>query len=75
MDYAAPRPVDPLWYREDGYWLRVSCECGHAVSKPVALWIKARRLRREMAFYELQARLRCIWCGRRAATIDVSRRI
>ncbi|WP_164867756.1 hypothetical protein [Rhodovarius crocodyli] len=55
--------------------MRAQCLCGHEVTKPVHLWIKARRLRRELAFYEVQDRLRCTWCGQRAATITVSRRL
>lgn len=65
-----PKPVDPLWYRAD-CTLEVRCGCGNRAKASIRAWIVWNRLNDNMTLYEMQARLRCLNCGRRSPRIEI----
>ena len=63
-DYSSPKPVDPIWYKPDG-WLVIKCRCGRELQERVRHFADRNGVSRNLKFYELIDRLRCSACGGR----------
>lgn len=72
VDYAAPKPVDPLWYQPNGI-LTIRCRCGRVEVERLSDFTARHRLDKGTKIYEVIRRLRCRYCGERPAFAEVAR--